>query len=344
MTVMFVLIFSTLLLGVLSKRRTKITNSEYTFYRYRSIFFNIIALLFFSIMSVRGDLGDTIAYKRTYFSIMDNYNFIFTKSDSLFYALMIPFSLITNNPQFFLAFISIITLLLIFIVVRKYSASITISLYLLITSGMLITMMNGVRQYFAASIVFIGFALLIRNKKLLFIVLILIASFFHLSALFIIPTVFIIRRKPYDKVNITVYSILVLLSTILFKTLLPLVIIVFGGEQYSGYSDYILNENGANPIRIIVAIVPIILSIIVWNKIKKYGVYTNILVNFSIFNLIFSIFASRSWIFARFNIYFTLYSLLLFPLILQKGTNRNNRIILNVLFFVLYFAYFFPLI
>lgn len=81
-------------------------------------------------------------------------------------------------------------------VYRKYSSRYLVSFFLFIASTDYISwMFNGIRQFLAVTITFIGIKFILDKKYAKAIILILIASLMHQSALLVIPFIFIAQER-----------------------------------------------------------------------------------------------------------------------------------------------------
>jgi hypothetical protein len=94
-----------------------------------------------------------------------------------------------------------------------------------VSKSMLLGNMSGIRNGIAVSFFIFGFYFLEKNKKVLYILLLLFASLFHTSSLLFLPLVFInIKRLTTKKIRLL--WIIVILFT-LVTTLIPNVITTF---------------------------------------------------------------------------------------------------------------------
>lgn len=92
-------------------------------------------------------------------------------------------------------------------VYRKYSSRYLVSFFLFIASTDYISwLFNGIRQFLAVTITFIGIKFILDKKYAKAIILILIASLMHQSALLVIPFIFIAQGKAWNKKDITFYG------------------------------------------------------------------------------------------------------------------------------------------
>ena len=94
-------------------------------------------------------------------------------------------------------------------------------------------------------------------------------------------------------------------------------------------------------IRVIVMAVPVVLSYLGRDFLKGRERYYNIIVNFSVINLIFILLATKFWIYARFNMYFSLYMIILLTWIVCYMFYGRNRKIIYLICMGLYLVYYY---
>lgn len=87
-----------------------------------------------------------------------------------------------------------------------------LTIFCLITGGFLFFTFNGIRQAIAVSIVFFASTFLVDKKYIKFILAILSASLFHLSAILLLPLLFI---NSLGKVKPYIWLVLLILSVLL---------------------------------------------------------------------------------------------------------------------------------
>ena len=197
-------------------------------------------------------------------------------------------------------------------------------------------MFNGMRQFLAVTITFIGIKFILDKKYVKAIILILIASLMHQSALLMIPFIFIVQGKAWNK------------KTLLF--ILAVIAVVASVGQFTNVLDSMLaetqyknvvsdwqswNDNGTNALRVLVYAVPSVLSLIGLRFIRNEDdKVINLCTNMSIVSVgfyIVSMFTSGIFI-GRLPIYFSLYSYILLPWeIDHMFTKRSARLIYVVM-------------
>lgn len=310
----------------------------------QSMFFINIALIILIILpGLRSNIGDTYVYKAVYSKLgyIKSWNDIMNDKDRGYTVYTLLLYQITSNPQIMIFVNALLTQTLYFKFFYKYRSMIELQLYIYIASGYFFITMNGMRQCLAAGIILIGTKYLVDKRFVKYTFIIILASFFHQSALIMIPIYFIANMEPWSK-NTIIIIVLTSLGTLMFFELLPLLEKILQGTQYENYIQIFEDgiEQGANPIRIIVALIPLILSYIRKDELREWK-ESEIFINMSMVNLVFMIFSLNTWIFARFTIYFNLYNFVLLPYIIKTWNNRKERQLLYVFLIICYLIFFF---
>lgn len=272
----------------------------------------------------RGWIFDTGTYIRGFWEIPTTFDKIPAYVESMskdkgFYALSAVLKLIFGDDEtLYFTIIAAIQGIFLVSMFRKYSMNYVLSVFLFVASSDYISwMFNGIRQFTAVTIICAATALMLKKKYVPLLCIILLASTFHQSALIMIPFVLIAQGKAGNKKTI-------------FFIILALVAIIFVGEftnilddslsntQYANVvNDYTsANDDGTNPLRVLVYSVPAILAVVGRRKIQMEG---NQLINFCA-NMSFisaglylvSMFTSGIFI-GRLPIYVSLYGYILIP-------------------------------
>ena len=82
---------------------------------------------------------------------------------------------------------------------RKYSSQFMISMFIFIASTEYFSwMFNGLRQFLAVAIALIAFRFLFEKKYIPYVLLILLASTIHLTAIILLPVAFIVNSRPWS--------------------------------------------------------------------------------------------------------------------------------------------------
>lgn len=218
-------------------------------------------------------------------------------------------------------------------------------IYLFIASGCHIAwMMNGLRQFLAVSIVLLATPFIIKRKYFLSIIIILVAASVHTSAVVMIPIIFIVQGKPWNRRTI-LFIFLSIIMMYLFSRYTWLLDKMFENTEYAGVMSTAeeMGDNGVNPIRVLVNSIPVLLSLIG----KKYldidnNPVINICVNMSIITMGMYLIAmvTSGIMLGRLPIYTSLYSFVLLPYIINRILTKNSAKLVNILMILFYFLYY----
>ncbi|MEH7545764.1 EpsG family protein [Neobacillus vireti] len=303
----------------------------------RLLVLSVIVILV-TVSGLRNNIGDTFSYMFSYKSNNFTFSDIDYSGDFGFNILQLLLQKISKDPQILILVTAAITNLLIVIILSKYSRIVELSIYVYITSDMFTTSMNGIRQYLAAAITFTATKYLLNGDFRRYAIIIILASTIHKSALVLLPIYFIVRREAWTKTTLFLlsFSIVIVLgfnefSDLLFKAL--------EDTQYGHYSTF--DGGGANKIRIFVTAAPVIIAFFGKQKLRELWPKSDYIVNMSIVSTVFITIASQNWIFARFNIYFGLYNLILISwiILLFKESNRKLIYYIILICYLIYFYY-----
>ena len=311
--------------------------------RVASIIFICVASIILIIPSAfRNNIGDTYVYISS-FKKMGTMNLIEVVKefgDVGYYIFTYLLYKISSNPQIMIFATATITQICYIKFFYKYRSLLELQIFMYITAGAFFVSMNGIRQSLAAAIIVLATKYIINKDFKKFLLVIILASSIHQSALIMIPIYFIVLQKPGSK-RIFIMIGLSLIGVVLFNQLMPYLFKILQGSNYEHYERVFKEgtEQGANILRVIIAFVPIMLAYIKKDEIKELK-GANIFVNMSVINFIFMIFSLRTWIFARFTIYFNLYNFILLPYLIYKWKNKKEKRLLYFLFIICYLFFF----
>lgn len=147
---------------------------------------------------------------------------------------------------------------------RKYSADFLIAIFIFVTCGDYLSWMhNGIRQFTAVSICLLATTWMIERKYIPAIITIVIASFFHQTALLMIPIFLVCIGEPWNKRTLLVL-VLILLSIAFVSQFTNWLDAALDDTQYTNVvTDWkSWNDDGTNPIRVLVYSIPALISIV----------------------------------------------------------------------------------
>lgn len=235
--------------------------------------------------------GDTGAYRATFLAApsqlgqLSEYLLTVTKDKGFAVLTVLIKSIIGNSDVLFFLILATFQMLCLALVYRRYSCNYWASIFLFVASTDYISWChNGIRQFLAITLIMAATPLLLKKKYVPLIVIILLAATFHASALIMIPIVFIVQGKAWNKK--TMLCIIACICALLFvDRFTDILDSALSNTQYSNmvtdWQEW--QDNGTNPIRVLVYSIPMILSIIGRKQIKAEGNYMiDIMQNFSI--------------------------------------------------------------
>lgn len=312
----------------------------------------ILLMIPFALWSgFRGDVADTYLYRKMFFEASDDLadipGYFSGGKDPGFTALttLLKFFIGNNDTLYFMIFAILQTACLCF-VFRKYSSDFWISIFLFIASTDYVSwMFNGMRQFIAVCIIFACFGLIIRKKYVPLMIIILLTSLIHGSALLMIPIVFVIQGKPWN-----FRTILMLLGTMVVIVFIdqftPILSDLLLDTQYEGLtSNEIWSEDdGTNIIRVLVYSVPMLMSLVGLKYVRHANdPVINVCVNCSIVTMaIYAVSAVTSGIYVgRLPIYTTLMGYISLPWLIDHMFTRDSARFVKGVMVVLYFVFYY---
>lgn len=310
-------------------------------------------LIFFGIIIFFCGLRSGIADTGTYISMFDGWpnsigavNWDETGMEKGFTFLTVLYKQLISTDfhgwLFLIALISGIALMAGFL---KYSASFGFSCFLLIATTMFTYFVNGMRQWIVVVILFCFTDLIADRKFFRYVIVVLLLSTIHTSALIMIPFYFLSRIKPWSGM-MWVLMVVMLGFGVLFDRMKPLVEFLLSGSDYENYIDLMTGGGvGSNIFRLAIAAVPVIISFFARERISEVGnriIY--ICVNMSVVNLCLYFLAtvSSGMAVGRLTTYFDIYNMLLLPWLIKYAFTDVSRKIVTILcvfFYIIFFYY-----
>lgn len=302
--------------------------------------------------AVRKNIGDTYAYELMFKDIPNTLGGLIAylpqvTKDKGFTVLsgLIKIIFGENTTVYFLilALIQSVALVCIF---RRYSTSYWISIFLFIAStDYLSWMFNGVRQFTAVCVIFAATPLMLKKKWIPLILTILLATTIHGSALLMLPVVFIVQGKAWNKktIGFIVVCVIALAFADQFTNVLDTLL---SDTQYTNVvSDWKgLNDDGTNIIRVVVYSVPMILSFIgrKWLDAENDPVM-NLCTNMSIITSgLYLVSAVTSGVFlGRLPIFTSLYGYILMPYVIEKIFTRESARLIRMIMICAYLVFYY---
>ncbi len=303
------------------------------------------------IAAQRGYFADTTAYitgfkaMPTKFDELQAYMQTVSKDELFSFVSLIIKIFITNNYEVYLGILAAFQMLSLAKLYRKYSSDFFMSIFLFVAStDYLSWMFNGLRQFTAVTIILFAFNFILTKKHIYAILVILFASFFHGSALLVIPFIFIVQGKAWNKKTLLfLFGVIIAVSFVdQFTDILDSAL---SDTQYQNVvSDWTQGQDdGTNILRVLVYSVPAIISLYGKKTIdKENDPVINVCTNMSIASAgiyVVSMFTSGIFI-GRLPIYFSLFSYILLPWEIDHIFNKNISKLAKSSLYICYSLYF----
>lgn len=224
--------------------------------------------------------------------------------------------------------------------ILKYSYNSTISFYVFITLGFYTFFFNGARQGLACAICALAVGPLIRSEFKKYVVVVLVATLFHKTALIMLPLYFLLRKKNTLRTN-ALFGVLALVAALS----LPYVVDTF--SQYdSRYQGYGASGEGGG---FLMSAFNIVLWLFFYvfqqrasiGKRQYYSVFLNMLFFSAVISLTSIVLRINPSGILRLTVYFNIGAIFLLPLCYESFSNRlSKKVFISVtgVFLVVYFV------
>lgn len=246
-----------------------------------------------------------------------------------FDCLMVLFkTVISSDYHYWLSFIAIGTAIPIMVTFRRYSIDYLYCVFLFISSTLCIWMFNGIRQFWVAAILF-SLTYLIKERKFVkYAIVVLICSTIHATALLMLPMYFFVTDRPFGK-RMIIFVLAVLSCAITVAPFMDAMESVLQNTDYSHNLTQFAEDDGVNPLRVLLSAVPVILVFFKRKELaKNSNPYIYICVNMATISagLYFVGMFTSGIMIGRLPAYFRLYTILLIPFIINNLYASNQKI------------------
>ena len=194
--------------------------------------------------------------------------------------------------------------------------------------------MSVMRQAIAISIILMAYVMFLKNdKKVKYIISVIIASFFHGSAIFML-ILLLLKDRKFEKKYYYVAILVAIVSFVFSNMIFDVVTLVF--PTYAGYknSSFFASNYFASLINAIVALAFFSYGIMTNKDDDKDREKKNFYSFLILFNFLFYVLTVKINIFARVTTYFNVFNIIWIPMIidnLKKNRNSNRIIIISCL-------------
>ncbi len=300
----------------------------------------------------RVNFGDTEAYRRIFRDIptlggaLTTYLAEHGKDPGFTVLVSVIKTVIGSNDKLFFFLIAAFQMFCIIYFLRKYSTSFLLSVFMfIISTDYLSWMFNGMRQFIAVCIVLLSFGLVLRKKYIPAILVILLASTIHASALMMIPLIFVIQGHSW---NWKTLLLLVGVGTaiLLIDSFTAFLDSLLAETQYNDLitDELWTNDDGTNILRALFYSIPAIFSLLGRKNVKQENsAVINLCVNCSVCTMalyFLSVFSSGIYI-GRLPIYTTLQGYAAVPWLIDHVFTKQSAKIVRVVLICGFLAFFY---
>lgn len=228
--------------------------------------------------------------------------------------------LVTNKYWFYLAVVALISYSCIIVAIKKLSLNPVLSLFIFITLGYYTFPFNAARQGIALSIYVLAIPYIINKSFFKYVLIVLLASLFHKTAIVALPLYFFFNLKYSWKT-----IVIVLIGSILVSAFLP-TLLSYGTSIDSRYAIYQDSGDGGELLTLFYVILSLFFicarAIVSSDGKNVYDVYLNMLLCGSTIYTV--VILSDSYIeLTRFAAYFQIASIFLWP----ELFNSNKKVV-----------------
>ena len=247
-------------------------------------------------------------------------------------------SLISKEPQVFLAITAFMTIAMIYPTYRRLHSDASLTIVLFCMMSTFVMAFSGIRQMLAIGIGFIAYEFTHRKKLVPFILIVILAMTIHMSAFmlaFMYPVYHAKITKKWLYVVIPVIALVFAFNRQIFSSVAVVL------ETFTEY-DASITETGAYAMLILFAVFSVF-SFVIPDE-SKLDKETIGLRNLLLLALILQMFAPLHTIAMRMNYYYIIFIPLLLPKIIEARSNRMAQVAvfarhIMVVFFLVYFFY-----
>lgn len=140
---------------------------------------------------------------------------------------------ISEDTQLFILFCSFLCIAPIAFIIYKYSTNIVFSFWIFSSLQIYLFGFSGIRQVIAIGFCCLSFHYIIKQRLLIFVALVLLASTIHTSAILFLPAYWLYHYIKLTAKKTFLALLAIIMLTFSFKTIAVTVVsILFGGEKY----------------------------------------------------------------------------------------------------------------
>lgn len=317
-------------------------NSSISYQAKIKVYVWICAVMLILLSALRGSTvgTDTAGYVRDYKAI-HSYSFkdIFDlhSTNYGYYLLSKIFASIGAPVQLWLGFVATLYIGAISNLIYKYSIAPLTSYIIFLSVGGFAFSLAGLKQTIAMSFLLFAYPKLVKRKFIPFLLLVLVASLFHSTAL-----VFLISY-PLSKINVTTKQFCVYLGLIAFSFTNAGVVLntVFDLLDDKHYSAYQTADSTYSLTGFLIQLFMLIFCLLYADKFKSLNVHYRSLYTMLYLGVLSQVYASSIASLFRISLYFSGFCIILFPYCICLEENEGRKRYIHIISLFIFLAYFF---
>ncbi|WLR49053.1 EpsG family protein [Halobacillus litoralis] len=258
-----------------------------------NLFFSFLILFF--VLGFRNYSGiDDDSYIRIFYEVSNQgwlSRFMQTTMEPGYLMLNAAVSLFTDNYIYMQLLSSLIPLSLFFFVFKRHKKDINLPMAVFLLSTILyfqVLSVGLVRMFIAIGIVFFSFYYLSRNETKKYVTIIIIASLFHYSALFMLTLTYISNKKSWENNRYKKFILLAVIFTPMVFFIISYLFIPFMGARYAIYG----NIDDVNFSLSSLSTLPLLFFLLLHNNNKEIKKITSLFITIFALNSILSFYGS----------------------------------------------------
>ena len=247
----------------------------------------------------------------------------------------IIYLLSSGNFRIFMIITSFFSLIGVYNFIRDNSNNYYLSILSYFCFGFYFFTFSGLKQSLAISLVMFSFSFVKKNNIKMFLIIVLLASTFHLSALIVLPAYFV-SKFNFKPSYVPIYIMLILVFYIFRFTIVSLI------TSYI-YSDYeVLSNSGGGYIFFFMLFVIFVYLTSLKKKLLLLNENNNAWYNFFAISLIFQILATVEGNAHRLTFYYLIPIVSLIPCMnsIIKKQDPKSKLLFNIILVVILIAYY----
>ncbi len=241
--------------------------------------------------------------------------------DPFYYFFGWCFSRIFPDPQWWLTFVAFSFISVAGILIYKESENPILSFIAFITLAFFEFSLSGLRQTLAFSLTMLSYFGIKKRDWKLFVLLVLLASLFHRSALIFLIT-YPVAHSKIGKVHLIIGIIVAVLFLVGKSYVRELLQRYLVDTQYEGYVERTVGLSIAG---FVIQGCIFLFSYLYYPSVTKKYKHGNIFYNLSFIGLLFQLFSSMIAEFFRISRYFSIFNILLIPLAISVEEDFKTR-------------------